>query len=361
MSLRVAIVGCGAVAQRLYAKPLRLLERRRLIQVIALVDPVDAHAAAMGRVFPQAKHHSGLEPALASAAIDLTLVLSPAHLHCAQTLQALSHRSHVLCEKPMASTEADCIRMNEAAGRAGRVLAVGMIRRFFPAYGELRGLVTEGALGQVRGFEYREGHKFEWDVTTPAAFKPRREGGTGVLFDIGPHALDALAWILGDVRVNAYADDALEGIESNCALDVTTLHGGGPVFLSWDAPQANELRVYGDRAEAVLRIDRFDHLAVGRAGAFSPVPITTSFAADLSPAGGARLRPTSYPDAIYCQVVQVLRAIQHAEAPAADGEDGRRSVATLEAAIALATPLPMPWLSSNEQREFHDRHWSLRS
>ncbi len=360
MSLQIAIVGCGAVAQRLYRKPLQLLEKRGLLRVAMLVDPVAEHAAALGEFFPRARHHADLKTALAAGA-DLVLVLSPAHLHCGQAIEAMEAGSHVLCEKPMASTAAECLRMNEVATRTGRVLAIGMIRRFFPAFAELRGLVARGDLGQLESFEYREGHKFEWDVTTPAAFKRRSEGGTGVLFDIGPHALDAIAWIVGPLEVRVYQDDALGGIESNLSMVLESKECRGTMDLSWDQPQTNELRIRGERAEAVLRIDRFDQLAVGRTGSFVPVPIKVSFPADVSPEGESRLTPRSYPDAIFGQLVQTLRAIQLGEPPAVDGVSGHACIALLEAGLGLAQPLPSPWLEPAEQQALRELHWRAQA
>jgi predicted dehydrogenase len=274
------------------------------------------------------------------------------------TLAALSHDCHVLCEKPMASTEEECRRMNALARERGRVLAIGMIRRFFPAYAGLRNLLAEGSLGRIESFEFREGRRFDWDVTTSAAFRPRAQGGTGVLFDIGPHVLDALSWMLGELRVVHYSDDALGGVESNATLDVAAARCEGTVHLSWDSPQSNELRVCGDRGEAVLRSDRFDRLAVKRQAGFEPCSIASSFAADLLPLPRRRISPRSYADAIYCQIVQVLRALTLEERPAADGADGQNCVSLLESALSMAGPLPMPWLDEADQRAYEELHWS---
>lgn len=358
-ALSTVVVGCGAVAQRLYRKPLQSLEKRRIFRVTALVDPVAEHARAMGAFFPAARIAARLEDVLSAPPPELVLVLSPAHLHAVQAVEALRHGSHVLCEKPMAHTAADCARMNAAAGEANRVLAVGMIRRFFPAFAQLRSLLASGALGSLTSFEYREGHKFEWDVTTPAAFRPRAEGGTGVLFDIGPHVVDHLRWTFGDLVVTDYADDAMAGIESNMVMAVQAASCPGTIHLSWDNPQSNELRVAGSAGEAVLRIDQFDGLAVRRGRGFEPQAITTSFAADLAPQP-AQVSPRSYPQAVYCQLVQTARALVLGEPPAVDGLSGERTTATLDAALALARPLDLPWLAGDERDVYERAHWTRR-
>ena len=357
MTVATLVVGCGAVAQKLYRKPLQRLEKHGMLRVVGLVDPARQHADQMRAHFPKAKVHADLAEALADTRPALTLILTPAHLHCAQTIHALRSDSHVLCEKPMAESTEQCARMNLAARESGRVLAVGMIRRFFPSFATLRELLASGGLGTISAFEYREGHKFDWDVTTPAPFRPRKEGGTGVLFDIGPHVIDHLEWTFGELQVVSCRDDALAGIESDASMEVRSASGPGAIHLSWDGPQSNELRVHGSRGEAVLRADRFDQLAVNTGGGFRPLPLTGAYKADLRISNGRSIVPRAYADAVYAQLVQMLRAIQLGEAPAVDGATAAGGVALLEAALRLAEPLETPWLSREEQASARRLHW----
>jgi predicted dehydrogenase len=359
MGIRTLVVGCGAVAQRLYRKPLLQLVKRDLIEVTGLVDPASEHAREMQTAFPKARHFTGLEDACVALRPELTLVLTPPALHCPQTLTALAHGSHVLCEKPMANSSDECARMNDAAARAQRVLAIGMVRRYFPAFAQLRQLVKSNGVGAVQSFEYREGYKFEWAVTTPAAFRPRSQGGAGVLFDIGTHALDFLASVFGTLTATGYADDAAGGIEANLAMKLRAPDCAGSLDLSWDVPQLNVLRVFGAQGEAALRLDRFDQLAVNTGRGFVAQSIQQSFPVDLA-ADGRRIVPLSYSDAVLCQLVQVLRAIALGERPAVDGAEGESCIALLEQALGMASPLPEPWLSSREQTAASRLHWSAR-
>ena len=357
MAFRTLVVGCGAVAQRLYRKPLAQLSKQKMIEVVGLVDPAREHADAMLSAFAGARHFTTLEEACKAAKPELTLVLTPPHLHCAQTEMAFAHGSHVLCEKPMANSSAECLRIQDAARVANRVLAIGMIRRYFPAFARLRELVQSGALGRLQSFEYREGHKFEWAVTTPAAFRPRAKGGAGVLFDIGTHALDFLQSVFGELAVHQYADDAAGGVETNVAMRLRAADCVGSLNLSWDVPQVNELRVVGVASEAVLRIDRFDQLAVGRRGAFVPQTTDVSFPVDLG-LDPKRVVPRSYSDAVLCQLVQVLRAIKFDERPAVDGQGGASCIRLIEHALSKASPLPEPWLAPREQAAAAQLHGS---
>src|SRR5690349_20323134 len=101
--LRVAIIGCGAVAQRLYRQPLQRLERDRAVRVTSLIDPVRAHAEALAASFPSAARYEEPSQGLTTSPADLVLVLSPAHLHHAHAIDALQQGAHVLCEKPLAN------------------------------------------------------------------------------------------------------------------------------------------------------------------------------------------------------------------------------------------------------------------
>src|SRR5262249_40700940 len=155
-----------------------------------------------------------------------------------------------------------------------------------------------------RSFKYREGKKFDWDVTTPASFRTKQQGGTGVFFDIGPHVIDYLMWLFGVPKVVSYADDALAGVEANVMMHLQFRTCSGSVQLSWDSPLKSELRVYGSRGQAVLRVDQLDKLAIDMGAGFEEVAADDSFAADLCQPCAGTLRPRLYTQSIYCQLIQ---------------------------------------------------------
>jgi predicted dehydrogenase len=312
----------------------------------------------MHKAFPRAAVHENLEEALEAGKSDLTLVLTPVHLHASHTILALEHHNHVLCEKPMAATEAECIQMLAARRTAGRLLAIGMIRRFFPAFARFKDFLDGGGIGEVHAFSYLEGRRFDWDVTTPAAFRRRSEGGTGVLFDIGPHAIDLLSWVFGAPEVTFYADDALGGVDVNVDMELQFPACAGRIRLSWDSPLKNELRVVGSKGVAVLRLDRFDKLAVNTSGRFQEVPAQWRFPADLDQPSRRTMCPVLYAQSVYCQLIQVLRAIQLGERPTVGGEEGMETVGVLEAALRRAQPLDMGWLPAAQRQAVHALHGS---
>jgi predicted dehydrogenase len=359
MAINTTVVGCGAVAQKLYRKPLKKLEREGILQVVALVDSHAANARTLHEFFPSATVYEDLGQAIEGGRSNLTLILSPTPLHAEQTLFALRHNNHVLCEKPMAVTESECDELISTAKEMQRVLAVGMIRRFFPAFADLRELVTHGALGHIRSFSYREGKVFDWDVKTLSGFTRRPEGGSGLLFDIGPHALDYLIWLFGVPEVISYADDALAGgVEANVVMKLESPVCRGSLQLSWDFPLRSELRVVGSAAEAVLRLDEFDRLAIRTTAGFEEMAIDHTYPADLRQPAQRKLSPRLYTESMYCQLVQVARAIKLGEHPAVSGEEAIDCVRVMESARRRAQPIEMPWLGVDQQAAYHDLHWT---
>jgi predicted dehydrogenase len=147
-------------------------------------------------------------------------------------------------------------------------------------------------------------------------------------------------------------------VDVNVDMELEFPTCSGRIQLSWDFPLKNELRVHGSRGEAVLRLDRFDKLAVKTSAGFCEVPAADGFPSDLAQPSRRQECPRLYAQAMYCQLIQVLRAIRLREPPAVGGEEGRQCVRVLETALRRARPLEANWLPAAEREAFHTLHWS---
>src|SRR5208282_1781726 len=101
------------------------------------------------------KHYTLLEDALADPEIDAVDLCLPTDLHESATVAALRSGKHVLVEKPMALSVEACHRMIAEAARAGKILMVAHVLRFFPAYRALQSAIAAGELGSVRMAAFR--------------------------------------------------------------------------------------------------------------------------------------------------------------------------------------------------------------
>jgi predicted dehydrogenase len=145
------------------------------------------------------------EELCASSAIDAVFVASPDALHCDHTLLALRHAKAVLCEKPLAMSADEAVRMASAARAAGRAFGVAQNFRYNPSLERMRALVAEGAIGTP---VFASAHFCFLSRNSPRTWI--NDGGMacgGPIGDVGIHAIDALRFLLQQevVAVNTVA------------------------------------------------------------------------------------------------------------------------------------------------------------
>ncbi|HXV97077.1 MAG TPA: Gfo/Idh/MocA family oxidoreductase, partial [Anaerolineae bacterium] len=160
--LNIAIVGCGAITQQQHLPRLAL---RNDCQVVAVVDQNKDRAAAVAKSFgiPQAlTDYRDLFRLDISAAI----VALPNHLHAPVSIELLKTGMHVLVEKPMALSVADCDAMIVAAETGQAMLAVGLMRRFSQAGRFAKWAIDSGLLGPIVSFDIQDGFVYTWSITT---------------------------------------------------------------------------------------------------------------------------------------------------------------------------------------------------
>jgi predicted dehydrogenase len=171
------------------------------LRIVALAEPVADRRAVI------AKEHglSGdrvvddwralLErPALAPVAI----IATGDTMHVEPALAALAAGYHVLLEKPIAPDPADCVRVVEAAERAGRMLQIGHVLRYTRFYNQVQQIVASGRLGEIVAVDMKE-HVAHWHLThsyVRGKFRNRRLAAPIVLAKTC-HDLDLMAWIVG--------------------------------------------------------------------------------------------------------------------------------------------------------------------
>jgi predicted dehydrogenase len=359
-SLDVVLIGCGAAGLNLYRKPLQKLEKARVVRVVGLVDANVACAKRLQVFFPRAGTYEGLD-CIQALTPDLTIIATPPALHAEHSTAALQAGSHVLCEKPMATTGADAMRMVETADACQRLLAVGLPRRFYPSLVRLRRLIEGDGLGMITHFSYAEGGRFSWPVMTEAIFQREKAGG-GILLDLGTHVLDTLIWLFGTLEPLEYADDALlDGVECDCVLTLKTASGSGDVHLSWANPLTNRMEVRGTSGVATVGLMEINGVPYLQPGMAEMPLLEVSFPSRVEAAPLTRSTPQTYEDCIYLQLIQMIRAILYGEQPAVTGREAAEVVKIIERSYVMAKARQMNWLPPQHQEAVRRLHWRARS
>lgn len=248
--LRVALVGCGAVSERLH---LPALSGSAAVRVSVLVDPDAQRLASLAaRAGPDVRAAPSLVDIERFA--DAAIVAVPNHLHTPIAVELLERGLHVLVEKPPAVSLEEARALVTTAKRSGRALSIGLLRRHYPSFAFARQALDAGWLGRIRSFDLREGVINTWPATTLSFFQ--REHGGGVLLDAGAHALDWLLALLGPFARVDYRDDAQGGVEANCLLELELRSGArGVIELSRTRELRNTCVLRGDRGELEIGLN----------------------------------------------------------------------------------------------------------
>ena len=223
--IRYAVVGQGYISQAAVLPAFR--HARANSRLVALVSGDEAKRRSLGRKYDVATYsYEEYDTCLASGDVDAVYIALPNSMHREYTVRAARHGVHVLCEKPLAVTEADCRAMIAACRKHGVKLMTAYRLHFERATLQALRETREGAIGEPRLFV----SSFTMNVEPPN-IRLEQEMGGGTLYDIGIYCINAARHLFG-----------AEPIEATC---LTTRHpkAGSDV----DASACSTLRFPGDR------------------------------------------------------------------------------------------------------------------
>lgn len=219
--------------------------------------------------------------------IDAVFIVLPNKQHAEYSVRAAQAGKHVLCEKPLALTVAECERMIAASRIAGRLLGTAYRCQCVPQHRELIRLAQSGAFGTLRLVEASFGfHTRNPDATHSKWRRTRADAGGGALVDVGVYALQGACYVTGEDPVEVLAtetkmmpevfgevDETLcwtmkfpSGVIANCSTSYTC-----PVnrlFVAGDKGWGELSPAYGYADEITLRthegeqaFEQIDHFA----------------------------------------------------------------------------------------------------
>ncbi|MGI5817153.1 MAG: Gfo/Idh/MocA family protein [Armatimonadota bacterium] len=338
MAIRWGVIGCGGIA-----------DRRTIPEGIvpaASAELVAVQDVAEGRMREVAEKYGvtgylTVEELLADDAVDAVYIATPTHVHHEQTVVAAKAGKHVLCEKPLALTQEECVASIEACAEAGVKFGTNFMMRFHACHTMMREMVAAGELGTpVLG----RGELTCWYPPIEGAFRQSQElGGGGSLIDMGNHCIDLLEFILGSkvARVACFTEHLVQDYETEDTAVVTLHFENGAVgivdalFNVPDAAARNMLELYGSGGSMVTQ----GTIGQGSTGSITAVIEGDAGDYDAQQARGGAAEQIIEPDVVNMYEAAIegfCAAIANDTEPPVPGEDGLWSHRVIDACYESA-------------------------
>ncbi|MBL8010475.1 MAG: Gfo/Idh/MocA family oxidoreductase [Flavobacteriales bacterium] len=264
--VRFAVIGCGHIGKR-HAE---MIQRDGEAELVALCDV--RPRAELGLDGHDVPFFTDPEAMLRDVpGIDVVNVCSPNGLHARHSLLALEHRKHVVCEKPMGLSKADCEAVIYKALQMHRHVFGVMQNRYSPPSQWIKGVVDRGLLGdiylvQVNCYWNRDARYYK-----PGGWKGTAELDGGTLFTQFSHFIDILYWLFGDItdiqgRFADFNHDGLTEFEDSGLVNFRFLNGGmGCLNYStsvWDRNLESSMTIIGSTGSVKIGGQYMDQVEV---------------------------------------------------------------------------------------------------
>jgi predicted dehydrogenase len=193
--LHWGIIAPGRIARK-FAADLSLASNGSLY---AVASRNKDRSEAFAKEFNAVKSYQSYEELCMDPQVDIVYIASPHHLHCEQSLMAIEHGKHVLCEKPLALNSKQARKMQQAAKDKGVFLMEALWSRFLPLQTEIHRQIQSGVFGQARSLSadfFFLTEDLQGRLLNPAL-------GGGALLDIGIYPINISQWFLGKIQVDS--------------------------------------------------------------------------------------------------------------------------------------------------------------
>jgi predicted dehydrogenase len=186
--VNVGVVGCGRIAER------HIDGYKRLDGVSVTVADIQPGLAESFAAQHRVDWRRSPDELFEDRSIDAIDVCVPTPFHAGLVIRALGADKHVFCEKPLCETLAEGREIEAAQRRTNRVVMVGYLYRFHPAYQLAKDVLDEGVIGRPHLGVFRLGGRGN---TRP--WKHQAENGGGAILEMMVHSIDLVQWLIGPI------------------------------------------------------------------------------------------------------------------------------------------------------------------
>jgi len=336
MAIRWGVIGCGGIAARR-----TIPEFKEMVSGAKLVSVMDVSADRAREVASRfgIPHFCTNEDELLAQDLDVVYIATPQNVHCRQVIKAATRGKHILCEKPMAVSLKEADEMAKAVAKAKVKFMLGFCMRNNVYNLKARELVQAGKLGRlVMG----RAELTCWYPPIPGAW--RQDAAVshgGSLVDMGTHCLDLLEWIMRAriVEVTGFQDLLVQEykthIEDTSTIVARFANGAHGIIDNYfnvpDASAQNTLELQGTLGSIYGR-GTIGQDPTGNMFSILQQSETVYDANQVRNVEATREEYHLKGIGLYGQMIEAFsRCIEENREPPVTVEDGRHSVALVEA------------------------------
>jgi predicted dehydrogenase len=319
--LGYAIVGLGYYATQQIMPAFARCQHSRITALVSgTPDKLAKYGAEYGVPETHRYSYATYDRLADNPDVDIVYVVLPVSMHAEYSIRASKAGKHVMCEKPMAVSSAECEAMIAAAARAGKKLMIGYRSRFQPHNVAAIEMCRRRAMGPIKMIRTAHGFNIQpnqWRLD-------KKMAGGGSMFDIGVYSLQAARYLAGEEPVEVTAVESTDRRDPRFAavedrVDFTLRFPSGVLAscISSYSSNHNEARVIG--TDGWIELD----------------PATPYVGQRLTQRIKGEEREvavdTSGPDQFVGQLDHLSQCIKTNRTPLVPGEEGLRDIRIVEA------------------------------
>lgn len=210
----VALLGLGDYATHQLAPALRKTRNARLAGIITgSPEKVPVWQKEYGIPSANVYDYKDFESIADNKEIDIIYVVTPTALHPEFVIRAAKAGKHVICEKPMAPTAADCRKMIEAVKASGKTLQIGYRLHWDPYHLRLIAAMKSKEFGDWKSISTANGGRMNSFTGLNAWRISKKLGVAGALYDLGVYCVQAALYTAGSNPVSVTAKHSTERTE----------------------------------------------------------------------------------------------------------------------------------------------------
>ena len=331
------VIGAGGIARKRTIPGIMMAENAKLTAIMDVNETVLAELTAEYNV----KGYKTVEELLADPNVDAVYIASPVFAHLEQVKLAAAAGKHILLEKPLGRSTAECEEMIRICKEAGVKGGTAFMMRFHTYHMQIRKLIEDGGLGNIVSARVQQ---IFWYPDLPNCWRQQKAlSGGGALMDVGVHNIDVAEFIIGSrtKRVTGFTDTRTFSYDvDDCCQLLIQLENGAVAYIDGafnmhgtpglnGGPAGMLLEVYGTKGSILAQgtvgqvetgtISAFVIGADGKREALEFEPnFTSMYAKEIAAFGEAVMNdtvpPVSFEDGLWIQKVAEAAYLAQEEA-----------------------------------------------